>query len=34
MNNSPKHAFVVGLLKNMKKGFQAQNFLAYRLLIA
>jgi hypothetical protein len=34
MNNSPKHAFVVGLMKNMKKGLQAQNSLANRLVIA
>jgi hypothetical protein len=34
MNNSPQHAFVVGLMKNIKKGLQAQNLLAYKLEIA
>jgi hypothetical protein len=34
MNNSPKQAFVVGLMKKMKKGLQAQNYLACRLVIA
>jgi len=34
MNNSPKYAFVVGLMKNIKKRLQAQNSLAYRLVIA
>jgi hypothetical protein len=34
MNNSPQHAFVVGLIKNIKKGVQAKNSLAYKLIIA
>lgn len=34
MNNSPQHALVVGLMKNIKKGLQAQNLLAYKLVIA